>query len=214
MRIFVGASLDRLPGPKYKEALDFVELAFAGPLPKIGKLTSWRQQFTGLDVGLVVPSADYINGGVAFDRIEDCFQWTEAAVEIIGDVRTVLTPGRAFGTSTKDRARFLKGIAATPGTPVWHPGGMWDWQTAYRWANESNLLLARDPFVSETESGGRTIYLRPQAVGLTRRFSEGMFYGLLEQIAEFDADEVRIAISSDRSFDEARKLRGMISDMM
>lgn len=219
--IHAGALLDRPPGPKYLEALDFAELAPAEPLPKRATLQRWREELpaSGLSLALVAPPAARRGqrGALRFDdAMRAAFEWTREAADALGARFVVLPTGGDLTTGQRDRdllAAWFEAFSAREGRDlVWHPTGLWDFEIARPVAEKLGVLLAFDPLETEPPGGDRLLYARLRAIGARSRFSETLLLDLLDAVQGSDADEAYVAIDSPRSFKEAARLAQLARD--
>ena len=212
-RIHAGALLERPPGSKYLEALRFCELAFAGPTPKAGTLRKWAAELPAdLTLGFVVPTAARRSekGPLRFDDgMRAAFDATAEAADALRARFVVLPTGSELTTGQRDRdlvAGWVEQWPAREGqTLVWHPSGLWDRELAVPFARKLGVIWGFDPFQSAPPPG-EVLYARARAVGQRQRFSETLIIDLVESLLASGADDAYVAIESERSFREARRL--------
>ncbi len=213
MLLYVGAQLERPPGPKYVKALSFAELVVRGPRPKPGTLARWRGSMPeGFACSLVAPSMAVSGekGPLRFDEdLEEGLSWLISAGESL-EARFVVVPTPATLTPTaKNRERlaeYFERFAASESKggpePVWAPSGLWEPQELDDLADELGVVIAFDPFET-TPPAGPVAYARPRAQGARRRFSEGMWYEVLVELQASGVEEAFVAIEAERSFQDA-----------
>lgn len=219
--IHAGALIDRAPGPKYLEVLDFAEIAPAEPLPKRSTLQRWREQIPaeGFATSFVVPQAARRGdkGALRFDdAMRASFEWAREAADALGARFVVLPTGPELTTGQRDRdllAAWLEAFAPPQGRDlVWHPSGLWDWEIARPLALKLGVILAFDPLETDPPPGDLLLYGRLRAIGARARFNETVLLDLLDALQGSDADEAYVAIESPRSFKEAARLAQLARD--
>ena len=218
MQLYVGAHLERPPGPKYVSALPFVELTFPGSLPGTKTLGKWRRSVPeGFRVALVIPQAAIGPARTPLRLGEDtkaAFAWScEAAETLQADL--ILPTGSGLTTSRKDRDRLASYFDALPDIEgrhkVWAPRGLWEAELAYPAAEEMGVVPAYDPLSDPPYDGG-VVYARVAAVGARQRLSEGLLFEVLDAIVEAAPDQAFVALASGRSFDEAVALQRLATE--
>ena len=211
-QLYVGALLERPPGPKYLEALPFAELSFPGSLPSSKVVTRFKESLPeGFRVALVAPTAARgLRGGLELDeRGKEALLWLrEAATTLHADI--VVPTAGGLTTSGRDRERLRAYFEALPDIEgrikVWAPRGLWENELAYPMARELGVVCAHDPLTDEPFEGTIT-YGRIEAIGARQRFGEGLLYDALEALLAGEPDVAFAAIESPRSFNEAVALQ-------
>lgn len=219
MQLFIGASVERPPGPKYQSALDFAELRFPSTLPRAATLARWRES-VGEDfkVSLVTPARAIGRGASAFDLDEDQragIEWLGRATAASAASAIVVTSGGHLSTGQRDRDRFARYIeelmGAVKDTPIfWQPGGLWDLEHASPFAKKLGLSLAFDPLIAEEIPESSSLYLRLEAIGARQRFTTSVAYDLLPIIQSQLSGSIYLSIRSERSMQEAAALRPLL----
>ncbi len=210
-RLYVGAQLDRPPGPKYVESLIFAELAPKPPLPKPKTLAGWRGGLPeGFVLSLVAPRAAVASrrGPMRFDEeLEAGLGWfLEAAAAL--DARVLVVPTEAdITTGQRDRDRLAAYFDRIPRdrVVVWAPSGLWEPDQAHRLATKLGIQAAFDP-LEDPVPPDPIVYGRMRAIGGRQRFTEGMLMDAFAEIVAAEPDEAFVAIESPRSFKEATRL--------
>lgn len=211
-RLYVGAQLDRPPGPKYVEALPFAELALRPPLPKAKTLAEWREALPeGFVVSLVAPRTAVASpaGPMRFDEgMSAGLDWLVEAADVLA-VRAIVVPTEAdttTGQRDRDRlAAYFDRIPRQGRLVVWSPTGLWEPDEAARFARRLGIQRAVDP-LEDPPSDDEVPYARMRAIGTRRRFSEDMLYEALAGVMATEPAEAFVAIESPRSFREATRL--------
>ena len=214
---FIGAKLDRAPGPRYSAALSFAEIALRDPLPRIATLSKWRDGLPeNFRLSIVAPRKAIwgANGPLRPDDAsrEATAWWTGAAQALSAHALVLPTPSE-LTTGQRDRdffARFVESLQAESRTIVWAPTGLWEWSQAYAFAQRLGIVCAFDPLESPVPEGP-TLYARITAVGKRTRFTPA----ILERVAnavtsEDDVETAYVAVESMRSFEEAVQLQGLV----
>lgn len=211
--IHAGALLDRFPGRKYCEALDYCELSLEEPLPRPGTLAKWRARVgDGLHVALVAPPSTWASaaGPLRFDDdLEAGVSWLAQAADALAARAVVLATGKHLTTGQRDRGRlerWIERVGLAPGRDlVWSSGGLWEPETASRFARRLGVVCAFDPLVCEAPPG-EVAYARLPAVGGRTKFTDAMLLDALDVIGRAEAARAFVAIDSPRSFREAKLL--------
>lgn len=211
-RLYVGAQLERSPGPKYLEALNFAELALQPPLPRAKTLAGWREALPeGFVVSLVAPRPAVASsaGPMRFDEdMRAGLEWLLEAADVLG-ARAIVVPTEAdttTGQRDRDRlAAYFEHLPREGRLVVWAPTGLWEPEEAARFARRLGIQRAVDP-LEDPPSDDEVPYARLRAVGARRRFSQDMLHEALAAVVASEPDEAFIAIESPRSFKEATRL--------
>ncbi len=211
MKLFAGASLDRPPGPKYTAALPFAELRFRSPVPKVATLRKWRGTAPeGLATTFIVPHGAMVSPAGAFrggEAEEEAKRWIIDGATAI-DARFVLmrTPA-SLSPGQRDRDRFEAFVDALREGGVrdvaWQPRGAWDDVQANRFAERIGVVRAYDPLEDEAPDGPIR-YGRLETVGARSRITPGILHDAWANLIDVEAEEVYLAIESDRSFRDAQ----------
>ncbi|MBK8172443.1 MAG: hypothetical protein IPK60_19170 [Sandaracinaceae bacterium] len=219
--VFAGAQLDRAPGPQYKRALQFAEIALRAPLPKAGTLGKWRENISeSFAISLVAPKSSVSGslGPMRFDSILGTnVKWLDDAATALRARFIVIPTGADLTTGQRDRdllAAYVDKLRKKDSTKrdiVWAPTGLWEPPAASKQAERLGILYAFDPIDAPVPVGER-VYARLTAFGARSRFNENMLREVLEAVAEDDIKEAFIAIESPRSFKEASRLQQLAND--
>lgn len=220
MQIHVGASLDRPPGPKYLSALSFAELRFPSTRPKPKTLERWRtsvgESFT---VSIVAPKSSTEDATHAFkvEELGEGLDWLGEATRAAAARAVVIPTRRAISTGQRDRdklARYFDAIRERNDALllVWQPGGLWDLDLAIPQAEKFGVTLAVDPLEADLIPEGPLAYLRLVAMGARPRITPGMSYEVIERLREHPAEEVFVAVQSERSVREAAGFAALLAE--
>lgn len=219
MELFIGASVERPPGPKYQSALDFAELRFPSTLPRPQTFARWRgsvgEDFT---VSLVAPLRAIGSGEAAFsldDSQREGIEWLGRAAQAAEASAIVLPTAGRLSTGQRDRDRFARYLealrtAAEEVALFWQPGGLWDLEIAAPFAEKLGVSLALNPLNEEELPEGSSFYFRLEAIGGRRRFTTSTAYELLPLIQSRMIQSLYISILSERSVQEAAALRPLL----
>ncbi|HJL15814.1 MAG TPA: hypothetical protein RMH99_09165 [Sandaracinaceae bacterium LLY-WYZ-13_1] len=213
IRIHAGARLERPPGPKYLDALDFAELQLVGPLPKPSTLARWADDLPGsLTLSFVAPkpAMQSDRGPLRFDEtMEAAFEWTLEASAALRARFVVLETGPHVTTGQRDRDLMAAWIERWTGDArvVWQPAGLWDPELAAPFARKLGVIQSFDPLEAMPGPTTALVYARMRAMGMRQRFGETELLEVVDSLAAAPPDAERfVAIASERSFDEARRL--------
>lgn len=216
IRIHAGATVERPPGPKYRQALHFAELALVGPLPRVGTLARWREQVgPDLELSLVapVPTMTSTRGPLRLDgELEEAVDWLLEAAQALEARAVVFPTGAEVTTGRRDRDRLAGYFERIPEVPgrlrVWAPAGLWEPEMAADQAARLGVVYGFDPLETPVPLGP-VAYARLRAVGGRQRFGEGLLYDVLDRLEHCEAADAYVAFESNRSFREAVALQGM-----
>ncbi len=213
-----GATLDKLPGPKYLAALRFAELALRPPLPRAPTLRQKRGALpkragSELVLSLRAPQSALVGerGALRFDaKMEAGLAWLIAARDAL-DARFVVLPTPADLTpgarSRELLAAFVARLPRDPARPfVWAPRGAWERDRAEGIANELGLVLAFDP-LEEACPLGPIAYARLIAIGARRTFSPAALEEALHEMPAVEGTSRYAVIESERAFPQACTLQ-------
>lgn len=223
MQIEIGTRLDGAPGPKYRAALRFAELAPSTGLPKPAKLQPWcaSDEHGAFAASLVAPPS------LIFDeqsrphvpQTRSVFDRLATACDALKARFLLLETGASLSPSLRDRDRFVRyceTLSKTPGCPqlVWRAGGLWEGDDVLALCAEHDLWMACDPFADDLPDeelpAASCLYLQARAEGATRRFGEDHFIRLARQIeAAPQLDELVITLDSAKAFREVRRLQAL-----
>lgn len=216
MQLFAGALLERPPGPKYTEALDFAELALTGPLPKPQTLTKWRTSLPeGFRLALRVPRSCWTTSSGPLrpgEEMDAGLAWLSSAVESLAPELLVLATSSDVTTGARDRQRLRDYVARLPrpdGVAVaWRASGLWEQDSVERLARDLDVLPGFDP-VDDAPPAGTVIYGSLVAEGLRRSFSHALLLDVIDSVASSSAEVVYVTIDSPQSFREAKLLHSL-----
>ena len=218
--IFVGAVLERIPGPKYAAALSFAELVLRAPLPRSPTLRRQRAEHAA-DVALALraprSAISSQRGPFRFDDgLEAGLAWLLSAADAL-DARAVVLPTPAdFTPGARDRELFAVYLARLPRPEkrhwVWEPSGAWERDDAERLSNELGLVLSFDPLV-DPRPAGAVSYARLQALGIRRSFSQAALEQALAVLRGDGGDtgDAFVAIDAPRSLQHALAMQQLIA---
>lgn len=219
MHLFIGASVERPPGPKYQSALGFAELRFPSSLPRAGTLARWRESVgESFVISLVAPSRAVGRGASAFSLDEEQregMEWLSRAHGAAKASAIVLPSAGHLSTGQRDRDRFARYIEelsrATEGAEIfWEPGGLWDLELAAPFAKRLGVSLAFDPLMADDLPESDSLYFRLEAVGWRQRFTTSAAYELEPLIQSRNNNKVYLSIRSERSVQEAAAIRQIL----
>lgn len=218
MRVHVGATLDRLPGPKYLAALSFCELELTPPLPRVATAAKWREAMPGpVELSLLAPRPCVVGPRgplrIDDDALGDAVEWladTAAALDATWVV--VRTPPTVSpGPRSRERlSAYFDRVVGELGARrlVWAPSGPWEADEAQRFGAARGVVVAVDPLQADPLPSAE-LYCRLAAAGGRPRFGEGVLEALLDRLEELGVEEARVALESPRSFQEAQRLRAL-----
>ena len=217
-RLHAGAQLDRAPGPKYLAALDFAEIATVGPAPKAKTLAKWREGLPeDFTLGFVVPhdARRSPEGPLRFDAdMEAALDRAAEAADALGARFAVLPTGGDVTTGQRDRD-LLAGWAErwrskSRSQLVWHPTGLWDEESAPSFARRLGVVWGFDPLEIEELPRLDLAYCRLRAIGMRKSFNETLLLEVLDRLV--DAPEAFVALESEKSFREAKRLAALAAE--
>ena len=217
--LYIGAYLDRPPGPKYLERLSFAELALHDAMPRAGTLRKWRARMPEtLRLAVVAPKSaiQSSDGPLRLDseELKARVDRLKAAAAAVDACAIVIQTGPSVSTGQRDRdrlARFFEYLGQET-LPVWSAGGLWEPELAKPFARRLGVTYALDPLVEDELPDGDPVYGRLKAIGGRNRFSEGMLWEAAARYAELDGRTGYLALESPRSFREASTLVSLISE--
>ncbi len=217
-RVRVGAVVDRLPGPKYRAALEFAELAPRPPLPRPTSLA--READDALELALAAPRPCVVGAKgplVLDDALEASLTWLAEAAGAARAVAIVVPTQSDVRTGPRDRERlatYFERLRRDAGRPVvWVPGGLWEAEDAVALARELGVVCGLDPLEAMlVPAGGALAYLRVLGMGARARLGESALATIVEAASECDAERTFVAIESARSFREATRARALADE--
>jgi uncharacterized protein YecE (DUF72 family) len=217
--IFVGAVLDRIPGPKYAAALSFAELVLRQPLPRAPTLRRQRAEHAEhIALALRAPRSAISSQRGPFrfdDGLEAGLAWLLSAADALAARAVVLPTPADFTPGARDRELFAEYVQRLPRDGqrhwVWEPSGAWEREDAERLSSELGLVLAFDPLV-DARPPGPVSYARLQALGMRRSFSQAALEQTLAVLNGDGADgDAFVAIDAPRSLQHALALQQLIA---
>lgn len=215
--LHAGALLERAPGPKYVEVLQFAELAPRAPVPKASTLASWRDKLPeGFELALVAPRPAVASskGPMQIDEdLEAGISWLVEAADALRARAIVVVTESELTTGQRDRDRlkaYFDRIPREGRMIVWSAGGLWEPDEAQRFARRLGVTCAYDPLEDEAPDE-EILYARLKAVGGRKSFPEGALMDVYERVIATGAAEAYVALESPRSFKEAAKLQQIAS---
>ncbi|MEM9193244.1 MAG: hypothetical protein AAGF12_28980 [Myxococcota bacterium] len=215
-RVHVGASIERMPGPKYREHLRFAELALRAPLPRRATLTRWRKETPEPVLAVLAPESSVVSEHGPLrdsDQLTAGKTWlAEAAAALEATAVVVCTDGRvSTGQRDRDRLRgYFDSLNLPEGCrPVWIAGGLWEAEDAFAFAERMGVIHGSDPL--EADPLGDVYYGRIRGIGMRTRISEGMLMEVEARLSALAASEAFVSIESERSVGEAEKLAAMLA---
>ena len=217
MELYIGASLERPPGPKYASELPFVELSLQHPLPKPGTLTKWRAGLPDdFQLALRVPDPVWKNAAGPLregETLRSGLDWLAKASESLGASLLVLNTGASITTGARDRDRLRRFIDRLPRREeteiVWRAGGLWEFEAVQSLASSLGVIGAFDP-IDDPAPEGDVIYGALVAEGLRRSFSHALLLEVIDGLFACEAKRAYLTIDSPQSFREARLLRSIL----
>ncbi len=217
--LHVGAVIERPPGPKYRAALDFAELAPRPPLPKPKTSAKIRDDVPeSFVLALTAPRSCFVSalGPLRLDEsLEANIEWLAQTAKAIAARAVVVPTLGEVRTGPKDRERlsayFERVQAALGDVPVvWEAGGLWEAEEARRVADSLGVTYAFDPLDAMVPSGPLA-YLRIRGMGARTRLGEGALTQVVDAVEMLvDAKEIFVAIESERSMREATRLKQLL----
>lgn len=215
MTVHAGATLDRFPGYKYQSSLHFGEMSFRNPRPRAGTLGKLKRAAkSALRVSLVAPRDAMLDerGVMLVDAVRPGLDWVRSAAEALDAIAIVLPTGREVTPGQRDRARleaYIDALGRTSGRAiVWSPSGLWERDTAARFAEKLGVVLGFDPIEDEAPEGVLG-YARLRAIGVRSRISTGILVASLEKVLSAGYGTAYVAIDSQTSFRDAKSLQAL-----
>lgn len=218
MTVHTGATLDRFPGPKYLASLHFAELVLRSPRPRpatLGKMRRAANKET-LRIALVAPREALADstGTMKVENLKTEMDWVVRSADALSATAIVLPTGRDFTPGQRDRDRFaayLDALGRTSGRfVVWHPAGLWERDTAERFAEKLGIVLAFDPLEDDAPAGPIG-YARMRAMGARSRISTGMLEKIAVKVGEVGYGDAYIALESASSYRDAKSIQSMLA---
>jgi len=215
--LFSGARLERLPDPKYAEALEFAEIALDARGPRPALLSRWRDQMPASFVCASVAPEDALVSPRGPLRRTDALEgarnrWVEGAKALRARVLIVPTDSQVT-TGKRDQdllTEYLAKINAPKGARVaWAPSGLWTLPDASRFAKKVGVLLAADPFDPFWNETGEIVYCRLEAHGVRQNLSDTLLAELLARLRSASTGEAFLSMASATAFRQAVRLRQM-----
>lgn len=216
MDLFVGALLERPPGPKYVAALRYAELAPVSPLPKPTTLARWRRELPAdLHLGLRAPEACWRSPDGPLrpsDELERGLNWLSEASDALEASVVVIATSAAVTTGARDRARLREYFARLPKAEgrvvVWQPTGLWEPELHQTMADSLSVVAGFDAVDDPVPHAG-VLYASLRAEGLRRSFSHAQLLEVLHKLKGSGASRAFVCIESAHSFREAQLLRSL-----
>ena len=211
--ILAGATLDRQPGPKYVQDLQFAEISLSGPVPKLGTLKKWRAGLgDAFRLAWVAPRAAIFSEEGKLhegEELDEATAWLTERVEALGAFALVLPTGGRLTPGKRDRDRLARFFAAF-GEPnfelVWHPTGLWEPESALQFARRVGVQFTCDPLEYDLPPGSLS-YARIRAIGGRSRLGDGLLFDVADQLSVIGTGQLHVAIASNRAHREALRLQ-------
>lgn len=208
----IGTSVDRRPGPKYCASLNFAEISFSGPPPKPATLKRWKSELPKqFSLSLVAPFGAIHSADGALLRDEalaEGAKWLVSSARALGASFVVLPTSAHITPGQRDRQRLQRvfdAVSSPKYTLYWQPSGLWEIPSAIHFTRDSDVQIACDPLQPDVPPNS-VGYARLRAIGGRSRFGEGVLYDLADRLSYLGKPVTQVAIQSEQSFREARRL--------
>jgi len=218
MTVHTGATLDRFPGHKYLASLHFAELSLRSPRPRpatLGKMKRDAKKET-LRIALVAHRDSLVDstGTMKVDALKSEIEWLTRSADALAANAIVLPTPRELTTGQRDRDRlaaYVDALGRTSGRSiVWAPAGVWERDSAAKFAEKLGLVLAFDPLEDDAPEGA-VGYARLRAMGVRSRISTGMLAAIAEKVGSAGYGDAYVAIDSPTSYRDAKSLQSMLA---
>jgi uncharacterized protein YecE (DUF72 family) len=219
--LHIGALIDRAPGRKYIGALRFAELALRPPLPRANTLASIRKALpSDFVVALRAPRTAVISarGPLREDAelIAAVTSTHEAATALQARAVVFHTPAD-FTPGARSKELLRAYVEKLPRVPerhyVWAAQGAWEPDEMQALCSELGLVRAFDP-LETTSSPGEVVYATLRALGHRAGFSYSSLEDAVTRTLEHGPSEAFLSVDADKSFDVARRLKGILSQAL
>jgi hypothetical protein len=190
--LHIGCLLDRLPGARLTERINFFELL---PRPPIPWLTPRGPMRPGkeLDEGVewILRAADSI-----------------AANVIVVPTAAELTPGERDRTLT---AAFFERLRPSGKTLVFAPGGLWEPEQGVPFVEQIGAVYGFDPLEHDAPRGA-VVYARIKPMGVRARLSEGHLMRAAERLLDADCEHIYVSVASEHGPRDAGRMLAALTE--
>lgn len=219
--LHIGALLDRAPGRKYVAALRFAELALRPPLPRANTLASIRKTLpSDFVLTLRAPRSAVVSarGPLREDaELRAAVSSTlEAATALQARAVLIHTPAELTpGARSKELLRaYVEQLPRVADRHyVWAAQGAWEPEEMQALCAELGLVRAFDP-LETSSSPDEVVYATLRALGHRAGFSYSALEDALTRTMEHGPTEAFLSVDADRSFDIARRIKGIMSQAL
>ena len=219
--LHIGALIDRAPGRKYIAALRFAELALRPPLPRANTLATIRKGLpSDFVLALRAPRSAVVSARGPLREDAELI----SAVSVTHEAATALqaravifhTPAD-FTPGARSKELLREYVAKLPRVPerhyVWAAQGAWEPEEMQALCAELGLVRAFDP-LETASSPGEVVYATLRALGHRAGFSFSALEDAVTRTMEHGPSEAFLSVDADKSFDVARRIKGILSQAM
>lgn len=216
--LHIGCLLDRLPGARLTERLNFFELSPRPPIPKFGTFARFRKSVPeSLEVSLVAPKSTWLTPRGPMrpgKELDEGVQWILRAADSIGASVIVvptaaeLTPGERDRTLT---AAFFERLQPSGKTLVFAPGGLWEPEQGVPFVEKIGAVYGFDPLEHDAPQGA-IVYARIKPMGVRARLSEGHLARAAERLLAADCEHIYVSIASEHGPRDAGRMLAALSE--
>jgi uncharacterized protein YecE (DUF72 family) len=219
--LHIGALIDRAPGRKYIAALRFAEIALRAPVPRPNTLASIRKSLPAdFVLALRAPRSAVISARGPLrldDELSAAVTWMDEAATAL-QARAVLIHTPAELTPGARSKELLRAYAEKlPRVPerhyVWAAQGAWEPEEMQALCAELGWVRAFDP-LETASSPGDVVYATLRALGHRAGFSFSALEDAVTRTMEHGPSEAFISVDADKSFDVARRIKGIVSQAL
>lgn len=206
----IGCAGFQRPRARYLQRLTLVEFDLRPPLPGPKALSGWKKEAPeGFVYAAVAPPALY--GDRDFPLKNESTVRSEVDrmgnnVDALGAKVIVFRTPMSISPGSVGLRRLqpvLERARKMAPTVVWDPAGLWERETAVRFAKPLGVVVASDPLRDDVE-GEAVVYARMRGLGSDARYSPARLEDLLSKLE--GAETAYVVFASDGAWKESGQL--------